>query len=572
MSKEVQTLVLLACAVGTLGSLASAACSRIDPETMPKMFTPPDLAPTEPPPPPLVTMDGKIADAIAAALPQSSRGTTWADTTGNQLPAQWLIQSPPATHFGKGYGQLPIDYCFGNEGCDSDLLRFLCRQDEGAEIGGCRPLKASVTVTGQAPGLRATGHSDHVFDEMYKIMASGEQLVDVTSLSPPSGSYLGALRNAITYLASSGRRVTVRLLFGTVPGEEGPLDSLQLVKDLTRDVEPGAPIRVYAGYFQSTFKSWNHAKIVAADGKSAMVGGHNLYNNAYLREEPVHDLSMLVSGPAAGHAHTFASREWRYLCAYANADSCATRVRCVHHRTSEGLGFGCPPEGLAPPPSPTPGGVRVLGVGRLGDISFGDDPSDQAQMTLLAQAQRTIEISQQDIGPVKIIGELSLPWPDDFMREVGAAMVRGVDVYIVLSNPGAAGGYSNGWSLENVVSRIHDYLRLHPPRAVTGQALVELICSKLHVAPLRFSDEDVFPSGNAFGNHAKLVMVDGQAFYIGSQNLYPAGLAEYGYIVDNKEAASTLQSLYYTPLWRHSSRAAITGNGLSPCSLTRQME
>ena len=38
-------------------------------------------------------------------------------------------------------------------------------------------------------------------------------------------------------------------------------------------------------------------------------------------------------------------------------------------------------------------------------------------------------------------------------------------------------------------------------------------------------------------NHAKFWMVDGRVFYIGSDNMYPVNLQEYGYIVDDAKAA-----------------------------------
>jgi phosphatidylserine/phosphatidylglycerophosphate/cardiolipin synthase-like enzyme len=39
-------------------------------------------------------------------------------------------------------------------------------------------------------------------------------------------------------------------------------------------------------------------------------------------------------------------------------------------------------------------------------------------------------------------------------------------------------------------------------------------------------------NGQPFSNHAKLVAVDDEAFYIGSQNLYPGRFQELGVIVE----------------------------------------
>ena len=61
--------------------------------------------------------------------------------------------------------------------------------------------------------------------------------------------------------------------------------------------------------------SWNHAKIVSVDGVEALVGGHNMWPADYLVDDPVHDLSMRVHGPAAASAAHYADRLWDYVCA-----------------------------------------------------------------------------------------------------------------------------------------------------------------------------------------------------------------------------------------------------------------
>jgi hypothetical protein len=60
-------------------------------------------------------------------------------------------------------------------------------------------------------------------------------------------------------------------------------------------------------------------------------------------------------------------------------------------------------------------------------------------------------------------------------------------------------------------------------------------------------------------------MVDDRTFYIGSDNMYPVNLQEYGYIVDDPKAAAELIAAYWTPLWEWSSRAAVSGPGVEPC-------
>jgi phosphatidylserine/phosphatidylglycerophosphate/cardiolipin synthase-like enzyme len=155
-------------------------------------------------------------------------------------------------------------------------------------------------------------------------------------------------------------------------------------------------------------------------------------------------------------------------------------------------------------------------------------------------------------------------------------MFRGVDVYIVLSNTNATAGglsataasYSNGWTMQDVARQIRDYLAQHPqPGAPTGAALNALLCQKLHIAPLRFSSDEAFPDGTPLPNHAKLVLVDDRAFFVGSQNLYNAGLTEFGFITDDAARGAELRDQYFAPLWSYSSRAAVTGSEAAQCAL-----
>src|SRR5262249_4749605 len=139
----------------------------------------------------------------------------------------------------------------------------------------------------------------------------------------PDYRFLAALRNAITTLATSQRRVTIRLLIGQFPPVGA--DAKGFLGELIRDARkvPGANLTIYASAMRScggnvfchSF-SWNNAKIVAVDGRIAVVGGHNLWTQDYLIDDPVHDLSMQVSGGAARDAHRFADALWGYVCSH----------------------------------------------------------------------------------------------------------------------------------------------------------------------------------------------------------------------------------------------------------------
>jgi hypothetical protein len=128
-----------------------------------------------------------------------------------------------------------------------------------------------------------------------------------------------------------------------------------------------------------------------------------------------------------------------------------------------------------------------------------------------------------------------------------------VKVCVVLSEAGAktaAGGpYSFGTTIADIVAKMTAAIG---DRTVTGS---------MHVAALRFS-----ATGDRWQrdgqelkiiNHAKLWMVDDCAFHIGSDNIYPHNLQEFGYVVESEALASTVLADYWEPLWRHSARGAV---------------
>jgi phosphatidylserine/phosphatidylglycerophosphate/cardiolipin synthase-like enzyme len=69
--------------------------------------------------------------------------------------------------------------------------------------------------------------------------------------------------------------------------------------------------------------------------------------------------------------------------------------------------------------------------------------------------------------------------------------------------------------------------------------------------------------------HAKFWMVDERAFYIGSENLYPAELQEFGYIVEDRSAAAQVRRDYWDQAWKWSQAAAISGDGAPSCIFER---
>jgi phosphatidylserine/phosphatidylglycerophosphate/cardiolipin synthase-like enzyme len=278
---------------------------------------------------------------------------------------------------------------------------------------------------------------------------------------------------------------------------------------------------------------------------------------------------MRVQGLAATSAVRFIDRLWEYVCSNLDKkDSIAlasTTGRC-------------------PPPTPLPaiagrGGVPVLAVGRLAAGITKDfaNQSELARDLMLASARHEIRIVQQDLGFG--LGRADTLFPDsaidrllDFLRQG-----RG-DIYIVLSNLGAKGKSGSSYSNDVSLATVARHLRREVQRRVENRdplsrwevrrgpdPINALLCEHVHLAPFRFGPDASWPGGVPIANHAKFWMVDGRAFYIGSDNMYPVNLQEFGYIVDDARAARELNDTYWTPLWQWSSKAAVSGPGVENC-------
>ncbi len=146
-----------------------------------------------------------------------------------------------------------------------------------------------------------------------RIVGAATKKVDIVSLGPPTGIFWQFLKGALGNIVfSAAEPITIRFLFGWVPTRDEAERFRNELAELVRqnDADMGR-VTLLAGQYRS-YQSlyWNHAKIVAADGREALVGGHNLWDTAYSQYPPVHDLSVHVVGPAAGDAHGFADHLW----------------------------------------------------------------------------------------------------------------------------------------------------------------------------------------------------------------------------------------------------------------------
>lgn len=472
---------------------------------------------------------GLVLDRLRAELAKSDpsgafAGITYDLTQGNSLPRDWIVQSP--NQWGRRSDDLPA------------------------------------------------GHSDGLVRRVQDLVGSAQHRVDIALLQPVAdGRFRDALRASLQTLARRGRPVTVRVIVGQYPPAN--VDVAAFYKGLTEGLDLGrltvavAAYRSCVAFEDCDSYSWNHAKIISVDGVEALVGGHNLWSKDYLEDEPVADLSMRLRGPAAASASRFVDRLWDYVCA--NLE----RKKAIGLASTTG---GC----VEAPPLPAGkgrGGLPILGVGRMGAGITRDfaNQSELARDLMFGAARREIRIVQQDLGFG--LGRADTLFPDsaidrliDFMRQ------RRGDIYVVLSNLGSKGKSGSTYSNDVTLMTLARHLRSEVQRRVEARDPLSrweirrgpdpvnaMLCEHLHLAPYRFGPDDTWPGGIPIANHAKFWMVDGQVFYVGSDNMYPVNLQEYGYIVDDARAAQELTDAYWTPLWQWSSKAALSGRGVDKC-------
>ena len=417
---------------------------------------------------------------------------------------------------------------------------------------------------GPAPLPAASGRFVAAIED---VIAGAERIVDIASLEPfASGEFAAAIRRGLARAARRGQPLTVRLMYGRhrfVTQTDADFEAA--VRDLAADLPADSEVRLHAGRMETSNDqkrpSWNPAKIVAADGREALVGGHNLWHADYLGFAPVDDLSARVTGAAAGEAHAFLDLLWDWAGRQLAAPSGIGSLHAVRWADGRVEPAGPPPAvAVAAPPA---GSIPVLAVGRLGTGVIADPRVANVGAAVAAvafrQARSSIRISQMDFG---FHWEGVNFWSADVVAALADVLTdpaRAVDVTVVLSEPGAktaAGGpYSFGTTLADIDAEMRRVIGDRP------------LAGRMRLAPLRRSstgDRWVHDGMELkIINHAKFWMVDDLAFHVGSDNLYPHNLQEFGYVVESEPLARQALAAYWEPLWRFSSRVAIDVGGRS---------
>jgi len=358
------------------------------------------------------------------------QGTLWNYTRESTFPSKWILDTP-ANQIGRRHSELIVaSNCSDGDDCDTAFKLYKCSTqadcDRDGRTGTCTLMQATVKKEGDAPGKLCVGHSDSFVDEIYKVMVSTQNYLDIATLGPAKGRFLVALNNALNFLDSTNRSVQVRFLYGAavydlVPDVDGTLG------DMTTNISTSTTkLKMVVGAYRRGPLTWNHAKIIAVDGNILIEGGHNLWGPDYLAESPVHDVSIALAGPAAIDAHRFLDRLWDdYLCQKTVAADAALMDTLTQGRNSLFLSSQdkCAPKFNVSSTVDHGFGERdatlTFQIGRIGHMAAEDDACDHAIWAMFDAARTSIKMSIQDLGAVKILGQ-SGGWGDQTMSALSS--------------------------------------------------------------------------------------------------------------------------------------------------------
>ncbi|GAA2264713.1 hypothetical protein GCM10010430_56800 [Kitasatospora cystarginea] len=489
-------------------------------------------------------------DAVEKTLRQVSpglEGSVWQRTSGNALdapagnPGGWLLQTPG---------------CWGDASC--------------ADRPGTQALLAKMTEN----------------------IAGATRTVDISSLAPfPNGAFQDAIVAGLKASAAAGNKLQVRILVGAAPLYNINALPTSYRDELVRKLGSAAPSITLTVASMTTAKtafSWNHSKLLVVDGRSVVTGGINGWKDDYIdTTHPVSDVDLALTGPAATSAGRYLDTLWSWTCRntgvfsaawFASTNGSACLPTMEQDRNPEaapatgstpviavgGLGVGIRDKDPLSTyqPAAKPSGGTSCGPVNLHDNTNGDrdyetvNPEENALRALIGSAEGHIEISQQDVNGTCP----PLPRYDGRLYDTLATkLAAGVKVRIVVSDPANRGAVgSGGYSQIKSLSEISDTLlaRLGKLNGGDAGAARTTMCQNLQLASFRAAPTATWADGKPFALHHKLVSVDGSAFYIGSKNLYPAWLQDFGYIVEDRTAAAQLNTGLLAPEWKYSQDTA----------------
>lgn len=403
---------------------------------------------------------------------------------------------------------------------------------------------------------RVQARATELVEAAESIFEDVQYRLDLSSLDAPDADWrkviLNAMDVALTKKIGRREKPQIRFLFGQTPdvltgGAErvvdGSPDFIAFRKELAELVRERGPdwecipeiwlgrlsriIGRLADSFQEedflkvmslgqrTEMTWNHTKIMAADGYKALMGGHNLHMDLYRDYPPVHDVSVKVLGDAPLSLQKFLDNLWNSGTDLLTSEYLDTDrnewVNAAHEQKKPVSPFDRPgvmcqvkkqqkaqllhrPKDLQYKPC-----HRILTVGKYW---IGPNPetdylrgSDLMKEFVIKNAKKKIRMSQQDI-----VSAWKKQWSNHHVcRWLIEALLANpeLELEIVVSPLDAsAGAYGDQYSFGSGAKRTFDLLRYYLTHDVAtdeilpdpgGKRLAAI--RRIKVAPFFFTDK-----------------------------------------------------------------------------------
>lgn len=522
---------------------------------------------------------------------------TYAAPTSNQLD---IIQTPAIwgldiNTYNQGFTPL-----HGNK-IDSEFGVPTCKTNADCQgYSTCQEPDFTTDLNGNKRKLCLTP-AYKLLDKIYQTIVSTKHSLDLTTLQPTNAiqssfstsAFTATIQHAIAQLALKSvnypNPIQIRFLQGsflpyTVTKNSNILLKQQQLKNLvqlqsiylnklTSDLPKNNKLIITLGTMRSCLLShncgnenkqqnlifnfaFNHGKIIDVDNSTLITGGHNLLGEDYLQKDPVNDLSVRLQGPVVNGATIYVNSLWHYLCnhRYHNASNLI-----VTYQNGQISLFPKTCPATVNPNETTKqntfssrfSNITVMPICKLNNgVGVGDDAdqSEPARVFAFSQAQHSIKISQQAVFYKGIGGTMLHPLntvDGTVMQALASAIMRGVDVYIVTSNfyPNSS-SYSPHYHLHDIYNYLLTLLKNAGIDPTTAQAQLN---TYLHLGYISYANGVQVHARS----HNKFWMVDDKVFYVGSHNIYPSSLQQFGVIIDSPIAANYINSTLWQPLWQN---------------------
>ncbi|MEL6538400.1 MAG: phospholipase D-like domain-containing protein, partial [Bacteroidota bacterium] len=347
----------------------------------------------------------------------------------------------------------------------SEILRRVMDQLNQAYEGRGYAYRKNEQVTLIHPTLehgRIKDNNEKFLEAIEETISAAESFVDITTLQHISGRFEQAIVDSLNQAARKNRSkkpITVRITQGitayyfspVVPG----LPSVSNFQTIQRALERGIDEKYRQNLvvyfvqdktlsplnFPDTF-GWNHSKIVAVDGNQVVTGGHNMWEESYLNDTPVHDISLILKGESAIDAHHFVNDIWTggTYSSYHPWNFAEEKLPVPVFSEADVV------------PKHRGGNLEAIALGQLTN-GFGVSPIKASVLSFIATAKKSIYISQQElVAVIRPLRELpfknldtwlfenigtSNSYQRELLRALGQKAIEKVKVNILTSNVGA---------------------------------------------------------------------------------------------------------------------------------------